>query len=159
MAEEVGCHPQLLRAVLEINRDMRRRFVWRLQNLIGDLNGRRIAVWGLAFKQDTDDTRESPGLDIARILQQRGASVVGYDPAALENARRELPEIDYADDPYTAVEGADALLIATPWNEFKQADLHRVRELMRTPVLLDGRNIYQREEMSELGFIYAAVGR
>ncbi len=159
MAEEVGCHPQLLRAVLEINRDMRRRFVWRLQNLIGDLNGRRIAVWGLAFKQDTDDTRESPGLDIARILQQRGASVVGYDPAALENARRELPEIEYADDPYTAVEGADALLIATPWNEFKQADLHRVRELMRTPVLLDGRNIYQREEMGELGFIYAAVGR
>ncbi len=159
MAEEVGCHPQLLHAVLEINRDMRRRFVWRLQNLIGELHGRRIALWGLAFKQDTDDTRESPGLDIARILQQRGATVVAYDPAALQNARHELPEIEYADDPYTAVEGADALLVATPWNEFKHADLRRVRELMRTPVLLDGRNIYKREEISDLGFIYAAVGR
>ncbi len=159
MAEEVGCHPQLLHAVLEINKDMRRRFVWRLQNLIGDLHGRRVALWGLAFKQDTDDTRESPGLDIARILQQRGAKVVAYDPAALGNARRELPEIEYADDPYSAVDGADALLVATPWNEFKQADLRRVRELMRTPVLLDGRNIYNREEIGDLGFIYASVGR
>ncbi|MGA7671136.1 MAG: UDP-glucose/GDP-mannose dehydrogenase family protein [Nitrolancea sp.] len=159
MAEEVGCHPQLLHAVLEINKDMRRRFVWRLQNLIGDLHGRRVALWGLAFKQDTDDTRESPGLDIARILQQRGASVVAYDPAALDNARRELPVIEYAEDPYSAVDGADALLVATPWNEFKQADLRRVRELMRTPVLLDGRNIYNREEIGDLGFIYASVGR
>ncbi len=159
MAEEVGCHPQLLHAVLEINKDMRRRFVWRLQNLIGDLHGRRVALWGLAFKQDTDDTRESPGLDIARILQQRGASVVAYDPAALDNARRELPVIEYAEDPYGAVDGADALLVATPWNEFKQADLRRVRELMRTPVLLDGRNIYNREEIGDLGFIYASVGR
>jgi UDPglucose 6-dehydrogenase len=116
-------------------------------------------MWGLAFKQDTDDTRESPGLDIARILQQRGASVVAYDPAAVKNAQIEVPEIDYASDPYAAVEGADALLITTPWNEFKQADLRRVRELMRTPVLLDGRNIYKREEIGDLGFIYAAVGR
>jgi UDPglucose 6-dehydrogenase len=159
MAEEVGCHPQLLHAVLEINWDMRRRFVWRLQNLIGELHGKEIGIWGLAFKQDTDDTRESPGLDIARILQQRGARVRAYDPAAIENAQREVPEIVYASDPYTAVEGADALLITTPWNEFKQADLRRVREIMRTPVLLDGRNIYDREEIGELGFIYAAVGR
>ncbi len=159
MAEENGCHPQLLHAVLEINRDMRRRFVWRLQNLIGELHGRRIALWGLAFKQDTDDIRESPGLDIARILQQRGASVVAYDPAALENAKRDLPEIEYAADPYDATRGADALLVTTPWNEFKQADLKRVRELMKTPVLLDGRNIYQHEEISDLGFIYASVGR
>ncbi len=159
MAEENGCHPQLLHAVLEINRDMRRRFVWRLQNLIGELHGRRIALWGLAFKQDTDDIRESPGLDIARILQQRGASVVAYDPAALENAKRDLPEIEYAPDPYEAVRGADALLVATPWNEFKQADLKRVRELMKTPVLLDGRNLYKREEIGDLGFIYASVGR
>lgn len=159
MAEEVGCHPQLLHAVLDINRDARRRFVWRLQDLIGDLHGKRVALWGLAFKQNTDDTRESPGLDIARILQQRGASVLAYDPAALENARRELPVITFTDDPYEAVEGADALLIATPWNEFKQADLRRVHELMRTPVLVDGRNIYNREEVAELGFIYASIGR
>jgi UDPglucose 6-dehydrogenase len=85
--------------------------------------------------------------------------VRAYDPAAIENAQREVPEIVYACDPYSAAEGADALLITTPWNEFKQADLRRVREIMRTPVLLDGRNIYDREEIGELGFIYAAVGR
>ncbi|HET7035226.1 MAG TPA: UDP-glucose/GDP-mannose dehydrogenase family protein [Thermomicrobiaceae bacterium] len=159
MAEEAGCHPQLLHAVMEINRDQRRRFVWRLQNILGDLQGRRIALWGLAFKQDTDDIRESPGIDIARMLLQRGASVCAYDPAALENAKQDLPEIDYSSDPYGAVLGADALLVVTPWNEFKQADLERVSELMRAPVILDGRNIYDQSEVTALGFIYAGVGR
>lgn len=159
MAEEAGCHPQLLNAVIEINRDQRRRFVWRLQNLLGDLQGKRVALWGLAFKQDTDDTRESPGIDVARMLQQRGARVVAYDPAATDNARDELPTIEYADDQYEAVHGADALLVVTPWNQFKQADLNRVHELMRTPVILDGRNLYDKDEVAGLGFVYAAIGR
>lgn len=159
MAEEVGCHPQLLNAVMEINRDQRRRFVWRLQDLIGDLHGKRIGLWGLAFKQDTDDIRESPAIDIGRMLLQRGATVVAYDPAAVENARCEMPEAEYVTNPYSAAEGADALLVVTPWNEFKQADLSRVRQIMRAPVLLDGRNIYDREEARRLGFVYAAVGR
>ncbi|MCM8746706.1 UDP-glucose/GDP-mannose dehydrogenase family protein [Thermomicrobium sp. CFH 73360] len=159
MAEEVGCHPQLLHAVLEINQDQRRRFVRKLQELLGDLHGRPIALWGLAFKQDTDDVRESPALDVLRMLLQRGAVVTAYDPAAMPNAAREVPEARYVPDPYTAVTGADALLIATPWNEFKQADLRRVRELMRTPIILDGRNIYEPAEVRSLGFIYMGVGR
>ncbi len=159
MAEEVGCHPQLLHAVLEINQDQRRRFVRKLQDLLGDLHGRPIALWGLAFKQDTDDVRESPALDVLRMLLQRGAVVTAYDPAAMANAAREVPEARYIPDPYAAVAGADALLIATPWNEFKQADLRRVRELMRTPIILDGRNIYEPGEVRNLGFIYVGVGR
>jgi UDPglucose 6-dehydrogenase len=159
MAAEAGCHPQLLTAVLEINQDQRRRFVHKLQDILEDLNERRIAIWGLSFKQDTDDIRESPALDVIRMLVQRGAEVCAYDPAAIENARQEIPTIDYASDPYEAVRGADALLVITPWNEFKQADLDRVRELMRTPVLLDGRNMYGPDEARGQGFVYAGVGR
>jgi UDPglucose 6-dehydrogenase len=159
MAAESGCHPQLLHAVLEINQDQRRRFVHKLQDILFDLNEKRIAVWGLSFKQDTDDIRESPALDVIRMLIQRGACVSAYDPAAMENARAELPGIEYAKDQYEAVEGADALLLITPWNQFRQANLDRVRELLRTPVLLDGRNIYDPDEARKLGFVYAGIGR
>jgi UDPglucose 6-dehydrogenase len=159
MGAEAGCHPQLLHAVLEINQDQRRRFVHKLQEFLEDLNGRHIAVWGLSFKQDTDDIRESPALDIIRMLVQRGATVCAYDPAAVENTRREIPEIDYAENQYLALEGADALLLITPWNQFRQADLARARSLMRTPVLLDGRNLYDPDEARKLGFIYAGIGR
>ncbi|MDI3341026.1 MAG: UDP-glucose/GDP-mannose dehydrogenase family protein [Sphaerobacter sp.] len=159
MAAEAGCHPQLLHAVLEINQDQRRHFVHKLHTMIGDLHGRPVALWGLAFKQDTDDIRESPAIDILRMLIQRGARPRCYDPAAMENARREVPEAEYVDDPYEAVVGADALLLLTPWNEFKQADLARVAELMRQPVLLDGRNLYDPADVRRLGFRYAGVGR
>jgi UDPglucose 6-dehydrogenase len=159
MAAESGCHPQLLHAVLEINQDQRRRFVHKLQEILEDLNGKRIAVWGLSFKQDTDDIRESPAVDVIRMLIQRGAIVSAYDPAAMENTRQILPEVDYARDQYAAVEGADALLLITPWNQFKQADLKKVRDLLRVPILLDGRNIYEPDEARELGFVYAGIGR
>jgi UDPglucose 6-dehydrogenase len=159
MAAEAGCHPQLLHAVLEINQDQRRRFVHKLQEILQDLNGKRIAVWGLSFKQDTDDIRESPSIDVIRMLIQRGASVVAYDPAAMENARTEIPELEIVPDQYSAADGADALVLITPWNQFRQANLERVRELLRTPVLLDGRNIYEPDVARKLGFIYAGIGR
>jgi UDPglucose 6-dehydrogenase len=159
MAAEAGCHPQLLHAVLEINQDQRRRFVHKLQNILEDLNGKCIAVWGLSFKQDTDDIRESPAIDVIRMLIQRGAKVSAYDPAAMENTREILPNIHFASNQYEAVTGADALLLITPWNQFRQANLERVRDLLRTPVLLDGRNIYEPEEARKLGFVYAGIGR
>lgn len=159
MAAEVNCHPQLLHAVLEINDDQRRRFVWRLQSLIGRLHGKEIAVWGLAFKQDTDDIRESPAIDVVKMLLQRGARVRVFDPAAANNARAEIPEAEFASDPYRAVQGAHALLVLTPWNEFKQVDLQRVRDLMATPLLFDGRNIYDPDEVRQLGLSYVGVGR
>jgi UDPglucose 6-dehydrogenase len=159
MAQEADTHPQLLRAVLEINADQRRRFVHKLQEQLGDLTDRQVGVWGLSFKQNTDDMRESPAVDIIRMIEQRGARVTAYDPAATENARELLPMTTFSQTPYEAVEGADALCVVTPWNEFKQADLSRVAELMRTPILLDGRNIYDPADVRMRGLTYVGVGR
>lgn len=159
MAHEADCHPQLLHAVMEINQDQRRRFVHKLQEHIGDVHGKEIAIWGLAFKQDTDDIRESPSIDIIGMIEQRGGTVRAFDPAAMDNARKVLPHTRICDTPYDAVAGADALCVVTPWNEFKQANMARVGELMRTPLVLDGRNLYDPVEMRSLGFTYVGVGR
>ncbi|CAN5827401.1 UDP-glucose/GDP-mannose dehydrogenase family protein [soil metagenome] len=159
MAHEADCHPQLLHAVMEINVDQRRRFVRKLQEHVGDVHGKEIAVWGLAFKQDTDDIRESPSLDIIDMIQQRGGTVRAFDPAAMENAQKLLPQTRICQTPYDAVEGADALCVVTPWNEFKQANMSRVAELMRQPLVLDGRNLYDADEMRSLGFTYVGIGR
>jgi UDPglucose 6-dehydrogenase len=159
MAQEANCHPQLLHAVMEINTDQRRRFVHKLQEQLGDLTDRQVGVWGLSFKQNTDDMRESPAIDIIRMIEQRGATVRAYDPAAMGNARKLLPNTRMCTTPYEAVQGADALCVVTPWNEFKQADLVKVAEAMRRPLLLDGRNIYDPCELEEIGFTYVGVGR
>lgn len=159
MAHEADTHPQLLHAVMEINNDQRRRFVHKLQEHIGDIHGKQIAVWGLAFKQDTDDIRESPSVDIIGMIEQRGGSVRAFDPAAMSNAQRVLPHTTIVASPYEAVDGADALCVVTPWNEFKQANMVRVSELMRQPLVLDGRNLYDPVEMRSLGFTYVGVGR
>jgi UDPglucose 6-dehydrogenase len=159
MAQESGCHPQLLHAVLEINVDQRRRFVQKLQQHLGDLTDKRVAIWGLSFKQDTDDMREAPSVDIIRMIEQRGGEVRAYDPAATENARSLLPSTTFCSSPYDATLGADALCLVTPWNEFKHANLERVSELMRTPLILDGRNMYDPLELATLGFTYVGVGR
>lgn len=159
MAQEAGTHPQLLRAVLDINADQRRRFVHKLQEELGDLTNRSVAVWGLAFKQNTDDMRDSPAVDIIRMVEQRGATVTAYDPAATENARKLLPQTTMATSMYEAAKGADALCVITPWNEFKQANLGKIAEIMRNPLLLDGRNIYDPTDVRALGFTYVGVGR
>ncbi|HUG13547.1 MAG TPA: UDP-glucose/GDP-mannose dehydrogenase family protein, partial [Thermomicrobiales bacterium] len=124
-----------------------------------DLTNRRIGVWGLSFKQNTDDMRESPAVDIIQMIEQRGAIVQAYDPAAIENARVLLKETRFCSSPYGAIEGADALCVVTPWNEFKHADLKRVKSVMRTPLILDGRNMYDPDDMRRLGFTYVGVGR
>lgn len=159
MAEATDCHPQMLAAVLEINEAMRRRFVLKVERLVGDLHGATIGAWGLAFKPDTDDMREAPAVDILKGLAQKGARVRAYDPVAMTNAGKVLPEIEYAADPYAAAAGADALVVLTHWNEFKQVDLARVAAAMRRPVLVDGRNLYDPVEARRHGFTYAGVGR
>jgi UDPglucose 6-dehydrogenase len=160
MALVHGSHPSLLRAVIDINRDMRRWAVFNLRELSGgSLDGKRIGVLGLAFKPNTDDIRESPALEIARMLQNEGAFVSGYDPVAMPNAAKAVTNLHLAEDPYELAEGSDALLVCTEWNEFKQLDLGRIRELMKKPVVVDGRNIYDPAKMYELGFRYRAVGR
>jgi len=159
MAAEKGRHPQLLQAVMDINDDRRPVSVNRLQEMVGDLQGKKIGLLGLSFKPNTDDMREAPSIEIARALVSRGALVKAYDPVAMDVASELLPEIEMLPDPYTLAEGCDALMIITEWNEFKQLDLLRVHALMRHPVILDGRNIYNPEQMKKFGFYYRGFGR
>ena len=160
MAKTHGMHPQLLNAVLEINAFQRRQIAFKARELLGgSLSGKTIALLGLAFKQNTDDTRESPSLAVARALMNQGASVKAYDPVASDNALRELPSLAICDSPYAAADESDALLVLTPWNEFKQLDMRRVLRCMRQPNIIDGRNMYNPDELKALGFVYRGVGR
>jgi len=160
MAEEKGRHPQLLQAVMDINDDRRPMAVNRIKNMLGgSLSGKVIGMLGLAFKPNTDDMRDAPSIDIARGLTNGGASVRAYDPVAVENAAEILSEVEMYPDPYTMARGCDALMVNTEWNEFKQLDRKLIRDSMKTPVLFDGRNIYNPDEMKALGFIYRGLGR
>jgi len=159
MAQIKGRHPQLLRAVMEINEDRIERIVERVQEVLGDLRGKTLGILGLAFKPNTDDMREAPSIRIAARLQEFGALVRAYDPVAMENAARVMPGVQMASDPYGLAERCDALLVCTEWNEFRQLDFERLRELMRRPILVDGRNLYDPAEMRALGFHYRGLGR
>ena len=160
MAEEVNCHPQLLLAVMDINQDARRFFVQKIERTLGSVSGRKIGVWGLAFKPNTDDMREAAALDIITALIRKGAEVKAFDPIATKVAKRLLPgAVEYGSDPYEVAAGADAVLLLTEWNEFKGLDFERVRESMAQPYLFDGRNLYDPQEMERLGFRYICVGR
>ena len=159
IAKKYDYHPELLTAVMDINRDQRTLAVEKVKEALGGLDGREVGLLGLAFKPNTDDMREAPSLDIARGLLAGGARVRAYDPAAAERARAILPELAYQKDPYAVARGADALVVVTEWNEFRHLDLARVHQLMRTPVLVDGRNIYDPARMRGLGFVYRGIGR
>ena len=159
MASTHGTHPQLLRAVIDINRYQRRRVVHQLREWLDGLDGRVIGLLGLSFKPNTDDMRSAPSIELAHLLMNEGAHVKAYDPAAMENARRLLPEVELCADSYQVAEGSDALIVVTEWNEFKQLDKARLLKAMRGPYLIDGRNIYDIEEMKRLGFVYWGMGR
>jgi len=159
MAEKYEYHPELLHAVMDINRDQRTLAVEKLRECLGSLRGQVIGLLGLAFKPDTDDMREAASLEIARALLGKGAIVRAYDPAAIERAKAVLPEIDYRRNAQGVARGADAIVIVTEWNEFKQLDMLKLKRLMRRPVIVDGRNLYDPAEMRRLGFVYRGIGR
>ncbi len=159
MAQTHGMHPQLLNAVMEINDFQRKHIILKLRDMLDGVEGKTVGLLGLAFKENTDDVRESPSLTVARYLLNQGATVKAYDPVAMENAGKEVRGIQLCGDPYEVAEGADALAILTPWNEFKQLDMARVLKSMKQPILVDGRNMYAPEDMRELGFVYRGVGR
>ncbi|MHB0868345.1 MAG: UDP-glucose dehydrogenase family protein [Chloroflexota bacterium] len=159
MAAINGCHPQLLRTVLEINRDARRVVIQKARDTMGGLADRVVGVLGLAFKPNTDDLREAPSLEIIHLLQAEGATVKAYDPVAADGAQRANPELILCKDPYEVAEGAECLILVTEWNEFKHLDMRRIRELMAIPLLIDGRNVWDPSEMESLGFQYSGVGR
>jgi UDPglucose 6-dehydrogenase len=159
MAEGAGLHPGLLRSVLEINREAQRRFVARADELLGGLDGREIAVWGLSFKEGTDDLRDSPAVEVVKLLVERGAVVRAHDPAALANAAARLSGIVLREDPYDAAVGADAVALCTPWPEYGAIDFERLREIMRGDLLLDGRNMLDAMEVEAAGLRYVGIGR
>ncbi len=166
MADEAGLHPQLLRAVMEINHDQRRLVVTKLTSILGALRGCTIGILGLAFKPNTDDMREAASVDIIRWMTNQGAIVRVFDPVATDNGREALERagvhmeaITFCENAYEVAESTDALVIVTEWNEFKSLDMYQIRNSMRRPVLIDGRNIYEASEMNRLGFIYRGIGR
>jgi UDPglucose 6-dehydrogenase len=166
MANVQGKHPQLLEAVMQINADARRNIVAKVCALVGNngfhlsrLEGKTIGVLGLSFKANTDDIRDSQPIDIIRMIQAEGGTVKAYDPVAMPNAAQVLHNVKLCNDPYEVAEGSDALILATEWNEFKNLDLLRIKQLMKQPVIVDGRNLYEPRKMREMGFVYRGVGR
>jgi UDPglucose 6-dehydrogenase len=159
-AYDRGYEFRILHAVEQVNQAQKERLVAKMEAHFGNLRGRTIAVWGLAFKPKTDDMREAPAIPIIERLLEKGAAVRAYDPAAAPVARRLFDSrIALCDKSYEALTGADALAIVTEWNEFREPDFDKMRSLLKSPVVFDGRNIYSPEHMRGLGFTYFSIGR
>jgi UDPglucose 6-dehydrogenase len=159
-AEELGYDFQILKSVEAVNEHQKRLLFRRIQQHFGSLEGRKFAVWGLAFKPNTDDMREAPSVVLIEALLSAGASVVACDPEAIEEARRHHlgNKIAYTEKPMEALQGADALILVTEWNEFRRPDFDAVKAAMKHPVIFDGRNIYNRRTVEGLGFTYYGIG-
>ena len=159
MAEIHGTHPQLLRAVMDINRAQRRRVVRWLRDALGTLDEKTIGVLGLSFKPNTDDVRESPSIEVIRMLQNEGAQIRACDPQGLETAAAILDHVAFCQSPYETAQGCHALVLATEWEDFRYLDWPRIRAAMQGRVLIDGRNFYDPETMAQAGFDYRPIGR
>jgi UDPglucose 6-dehydrogenase len=159
MAQESGYSFKILDAVIKANEEQKKRMVGKIIEKVGDLKGKTIGVLGLAFKPNTDDIRESSSIVIIQGLLDMGAKVKAFDPAAMEEAKAVLPGIEFGKDAYDVVRGADALVLATEWNQFRRLDLTHIKELLKAPVFIDLRNVYDPDQMKRLGFDYCGVGR
>jgi len=159
IAEELGYDFSLLKEVEEINRTQAEFFFEKIKETLWILEDKVIGVLGLAFKPNTDDMRNAPSVVVIKKLQKEGARIKAFDPQAMEKAREELEDIEYCDDPYEVARDSEALIIMTEWNEFKEMDLGRLKELLHQSIILDGRNIYEPARMKELGFTYRSIGR
>ncbi|WP_024515810.1 UDP-glucose/GDP-mannose dehydrogenase family protein [Bradyrhizobium sp. Tv2a-2] len=160
IAQDYDVQLRIVEATLGVNDNRKRAMARKVVNAVGtSLRGKTIAVLGLTFKPDTDDMREAPSIPLVTGLLDMGAKVRAHDPVGIEQARKELPEIEYCDDPYLCARGADALVLVTEWVQYRAMDLRRLRQEMAQPVVVDLRNIYRADEMAEHGFIYESVGR
>ena len=159
VARDFGRESLIVDAVIEVNRRQRKAMLPKIEKLVGSLQGKIIAVLGLAFKPETNDMREAPSVEIIRGLLKSGATVRAYDPVAMQEAAEIVSDVVFSDDEYAAVTGADALIFVTEWNQFRALDMKRIRDLMRAPNIADLRNIYEPEHMRELGFQYVGIGR
>jgi len=163
-ASEAGVPLTIVSSVIDANEARKRRMAHKIIDRLGrdtdgDLTGKKIAVLGLAFKPNTDDMRDAPSLTIIPRLQEKGAVITAYDPAAMDEAKELLDNVTMADGPYNAIAGAEAVVIITEWDQFRALDMTRVKDIIAAPILIDLRNIYQPQHMAELGFEYISVGR
>ena len=159
IATSYGYEFKTLQAVIYANKRQRELMVEKIKHLLGSLKDKTIGVLGLAFKQNTDDIRKSPSIDIIQLLLKEGAQIRCFDPLAMENSRKVLPTLTYCQDEYETAEHCDALVIATEWNQFRNLDLLKIKKLLKSPILLDLRNLYEPEKVKALGFIYEGIGR
>ncbi|RKY87589.1 UDP-glucose 6-dehydrogenase [candidate division KSB1 bacterium] len=150
---------KIINAVETVNYEQRFIPVKKLKEIFGSLNNLRIGIWGLSFKPKTDDMREAPSITIINELKKEGADVIAFDPIAKENAKKILKDIEYGNTPYETAKNCNALLLLTEWNEFRELDMIKVKDLMKNPVLIDCRNIYEKEELIKMGFTYRGIGR
>jgi len=159
VAKEFGVSSTIVDSVIQVNLRQRELMVAKIERQVGDLEGKAVTILGLSFKPETDDMRDAPAVDIITALQAKGALITAYDPVAMDEARKLFPDLKYSTDEYAAVNGADALIFVTEWNQFRALDMARVRTLMRSPKIVDLRNIYTPVAMREMGFDYVGVGR
>ena len=149
----------LAKATIEVNIRQKKFMVDRIEKMLGSIAGKTIAMLGLAFKQNTDDCRESPAIAMSRRIIEKGGKINAYDPVAMEEAAKQLPELNYCKDAYGAIKGADLVVVATEWNEFQQLDFERMKELVKGTKILDTRNIFDRDKVQDAGFEYVGTGR
>jgi UDPglucose 6-dehydrogenase len=159
IAKEHGYDFEIVKAVMKVNKRQRTLMIEKIKKIVGDLKDKRIGILGLSFKPNTDDMREAPSVPIIKGLQKEGAKIMAFDPAAMEEAKRFLDNIEYCDDPYEVADGSDALVIITEWNQFRNLDITKIKELLKEPVIIDLRNVYDPKKMKEIGIRYTGVGR
>lgn len=160
-AKQADYEFKILEAVMEVNDNQKKHLLPKIYSYFGnDLKGKKIALWGLAFKPNTDDIREAPALKLIKELTAAGAAISAYDPEAMSNVKKEIGDkITYAGNQYQALEEADALLIATEWSEFRTPDFIKIKSILKRPVIFDGRNLFELQQMEEKGFHYVSIGR
>jgi UDPglucose 6-dehydrogenase len=159
IARERGYVFKILDSVIEVNEEQKQRMVMKIKEKVGDLRGKTIGILGLSFKPNTDDIRESSSIAIIQGLLAMGAKVKAFDPAVMEEAKAVLPQLEYGMDAYDVAKGADALVLVTEWNQFRRLDLQRIKNLLKNPIFIDLRNVYDPDQMKRLGFNYCGVGR
>ncbi len=156
--KEYGCKSDLFEAVNRVNESQRTVAIEKLQSVL-EIKDSTVAIWGLSFKPKTDDIREAPSLNIIEDLQRKGANLHAFDPIAMDNAKKILRDITFFDNPYETIRDCDALIVVTEWDEFRNLDMRAVKVLLKQPIIIDGRNIYDPQEMREMGFTYLGIGR
>ncbi len=159
IAKDIGLNLKIVTSTIEVNNNQKEMMVEKIEKTVGDLAGKTIGILGLAFKPNTDDMRESASITIINGLQKKGANVKAFDPVSMKEAKKVLQGVTYAENAYDAVEGADALVLLTEWNEFRYLDLLKIKKILKRPLFIDLRNVYEPEKMLRIGFEYVSLGR